>query len=311
VQSILVVKLGALGDVLLAEGALRDIRGHHPGAKLSLLTRRGFAPLLARCPWVDQVLVDENRPRWRLDAMWRLARMLRGAGFERAYDLQNSRRSRFYLGRLWRGCWSGDGPGCPLPHPHPAPKSLPVLERHAGQLAAAGISVRHTPMPGADWLCAPVDDLLANPVLAGRPYVVLLPGSSARGAGKRWPHYAELAARLLAGGLVPLTVPGPAEGDAFDALPGLCLREADGRALDLYRLAGVLRRAHAVVGNDSGPTHLAASLGRPGLALFGCERQQAARTCLARGRLQLLAAPGFAGLDAGAVEATLLRCLSG
>lgn len=50
VERILIVKLGALGDILLAEGAIRDVRAHHPEACISLLTRRPFAPLLARCP---------------------------------------------------------------------------------------------------------------------------------------------------------------------------------------------------------------------------------------------------------------------
>lgn len=88
------------------------------------------------------------------------------------------------------------------------------------------------------------------------------------------------------------------------------LRAADGRALDLYALAGVLRHASAVVGNDSGPTHLAASLGRPGLALFGTGIAQAERTCLNRNRIRTMIAPDFHGLDAEAVESALLDGLA-
>lgn len=138
------------------------------------------------------------------------------------------------------------------------------------------------------------------------PFVVLLPGSSARGSAKRWPHYRELAARLQARGLTPVTVPGPAELDAFDDLAGISLRRHDGGALDLPTLAGVLQAAAAVVGNDSGPTHLAANLGVPGLALFGTDAAQAARTCLGRGAVQVLAAPGFTNLGAEQVERALV-----
>lgn len=307
---VLVVKLGALGDVLLAEGAMRDIREHHAGARVTLLTRRPFAKLLERCPWIDDTIIDDNRPRWHLPAMLRLARALRAERFDIAYDLQNSRRSGFYLRRLLGGQvpWSGSGPGCPLPHRHPDPKSLPVLDRHAGQLIEAGVRPRHSHQPGADWLAEPAGDLLARAGVDG-PYVVLLPGSSARGSHKRWPHYAELAARLQARGLTPLTVPGPEELAAFDSLPGVSLRRADGGALDLPTLAGVLTQAAAVVGNDSGPTHLAANLGVPGLALFGTDERQAERTCLGRGGLRVLAAPGFHGLDADAVERALVPWL--
>lgn len=304
---VLVVKLGALGDLLLAEGALRDIREHHPGARVTLLTRRPFATLFRRCPWVDEVIVDDNRPRWHLPAMLGLARTLRAERFEIAYDLQNSRRSSFYLRRVLGGqvTWSGQGPACPLPHRHPDPNSLPVLERHAGQLTDAGLTPRHTRRPGADWLAAPVGGLLARAGVPS-PFVVLLPGSSARGSDKRWPHYGELAARLQARGLTPVTVPGPAELDAFDDLAGISIRRSDRGALDLPALAGVLQAAAAVVGNDSGPTHLAANLGVPGLALFGTDATQAARTCLGRGALQVLAAPGFKDLGAEQVEHALM-----
>lgn len=309
-ERILVVKLGALGDLLLAEGALRDIRAHHPGARIDLLTRRPFARWLTRCPWVDEVLVDENHPRWRLDAMWMLAQRLRAPGYTRAYDLQNSARSAFYLRRLIGGglSWSGIGPGCPLPHPHPSPKSLSVLERHAQQLLAAGVEARHSTDPGADWMIDPADELLGAHGL--RHYVVLLPGSSARGSHKRWPHYAELAKALQARELTPVTVPGPDELHAFDGLPGTVLRTASGGALDLHALAGVLRGAVGVVGNDSGPTHLAASLGCPGVAVFGTSRAQARRTCLERGRMRVLAAESFRGLDAAQVERQLLEALA-
>lgn len=63
--------------------------------------------------------------------------------------------------------------------------------------------------PGADWMCNPVDALLEAAGIAP-PFVVLLPDSSARGAAKRWPHYAQLAARLDAHGVLLVTVPGPA-----------------------------------------------------------------------------------------------------
>ncbi|HRQ64615.1 MAG TPA: hypothetical protein PKZ76_07120, partial [Xanthomonadaceae bacterium] len=115
--SILVIKLGALGDILLAEGALRDIRAAHRDAHIAVLTRRAFLPLLSRCPWVDAVVADDNAPRWRLDRMWALRRRLRAGGFERIYDLQNSRRSRFYRRRLLSGIPASAADGdCALPH---------------------------------------------------------------------------------------------------------------------------------------------------------------------------------------------------
>lgn len=298
-EHVLVVKLGALGDLLLAEGALRDIREHHGGAHITLLTRRAFATLLDCCPWLDEVLIDQNHPRWRLDAMWRLSKVLRGRKFDAIYDLQDSSRSRFY--RRWLTGNSQRG----TRRDQKSDKSIPVLARHGAQLQAAGIQPRHTADPAADWIGAPVDALLHDAGVT-QPFVLLLPGSSTRGVVKRWPHYAALGEQLQARGLLPVIVPGPAEIGTFSDIPGIELLANGGGALDLHGLAGVMRRAVAVVGNDSGPTHLAASLGVPGLALFATDTAQADRTCLGRNRMQTLVSSGFHTMDATVVEQALI-----
>lgn len=308
IKRVLVIKLGALGDILLAEGALRDIRAHHAGAHIAVLTRWPFSALLARCPWVDEVLADDHHPRWRLDAMWRLRNTLRAGRFDIAYDLQNSRRSKFYLRNLL-GHRDGLALQTPLSAKQQVSKSLPVLQRHLVQLTNAGITATHVTEPRADWMRTSVETLLEDAGIT-TPFVVLLPGSSSRGAAKRWPHYAELAARLHARGLLPVTVPGPEELGVFSGFPGVELRAADGRALSLYALAGVLGHATAVVGNDSGPTHLAANLNVPGLALFGSTPAQATRTGIGRGSIRVLVSPAFDGLDAAVVESALLDVLN-
>lgn len=295
-KAVLVIKLGALGDILLAEGALRDIRTAHPDARVAVLTRRAFGALLRRCPWVDEVIEDDNAPRWRLDRMLALRRRLRAHAFGRVYDLQGSRRSAFYLRWLVGGGVerSGTARGCSHPLRHPAPKSLPVLERHARQLRDAGIAVEHTPRPRPDWMCAPVDGLIAAAGIAP-PFVVLLPGSSARHPGKRWPHYAALSHALTARGVNVVTIPGPDERGLGHGYAGTVLTAGE-RVLDLFELAGVLREAAFVVGNDSGPTHLAARLGAPGLALFGADGPGAEATSMASDRFRTLAAADLSAL---------------
>jgi ADP-heptose:LPS heptosyltransferase len=266
---ILVIKLGALGDLILAEGALRDLRAHHRHDRITLMTAPAYRAVMARCPWLDDILADPRAPRWRLDQMWRLRRRLHAGRFAMVYDLQNSGRTHWYYRHLFpRGPWSGTAPGCS--HPLPAGDTSLGTARHARQLATAGVPVQFARQPDLGWMAAEVDDLLATAGVR-RPYAVLVPGSSARNQDKRWPHYAELAARLDAAGWLPVTVPGPDEAEA-DPLPGVALRHGDGRWLDLFELAGVLRKAALVVGNDTGPTHMAAFLGVPGVALFGARR---------------------------------------
>jgi ADP-heptose:LPS heptosyltransferase len=297
VADVLVVKLGALGDLLLADGALRDIRGHHPGDTIVLLTRRPFATMMARCPWVDAVEIDDNAPRWHLPRMLRLARVLRRRGFARAYDLQNSRRSAFY--RRWllpRVPWShgmrANAPGA---------AALPVPERHARQLEAAGVASAHARTPHPSWLAAPRPAAIAASLQPR--YAVLLPGASARHPHKRWPHYRELAALLAARGWQVLSVPGPDEMAELDAMPGEVVLDA-GRPLGIPQLAALLAGAALVVGNDSGPTHLAAHLGCRGLALFG-PGPAPAQTGILRDGFSAIVATPLSSLTPAQVLATL------
>lgn len=257
---ILVVKLGAFGDIVLADGALRDIRDHHRDAQITLLTRKGFAPLLHRCPWVDTVLVDDNASRWRIDRMLALRRVLGAGDFDAAYDLQNSRRSRFYRRWLSAGSisWSSEQ--------QPRDIGCSVPARHATQLQEAGITPHWSERPCPDWIATDSGHLLAQAGVQ-RPFIALLPGSSARHLHKRWPHYGDLASRLTRIGLDVVTIPGLEEADVAAGFDGIVLTNG-GRVLNLRELAGVLQNASCVVGNDSGPTLLAACLGTPTVALF-------------------------------------------
>lgn len=285
---ILVIKLAALGDVVQAFGPFAAIRAHHPGARITLLTTPPFAPLLARSPWFDEVWA-EGRPPWTDPvALWRLARRLRGARFDRVYDLQTSGRSSRYR---WltgpRAEWSGIAAGASHPHADPRRDLLHTLERQRGQLQAAGIA--QFPPPALDWL----DADLARFALPRR-FALLVPGASAERPGKRWPVecFAALAPRL---GLPSVVVGGPAERALAAAIPGALDLTA---RTSLVELAAVARRAALCVGNDTGPTHLAAAVGTPTIAVFGPESDPA--LCAPRGAhvTVLRAAPiGAVGVD--------------
>ncbi|MEM1400356.1 MAG: glycosyltransferase family 9 protein, partial [Pseudomonadota bacterium] len=66
-----------------------------------------------------------------------------------------------------------------------------------------------------------------------------------------------------------VTGPGPDEMDLCRSIPGTTL--TGGKFLDYFQLAGLFSRADFIIGNDTGPTHLAANMNRPGLVLFGRE----------------------------------------
>lgn len=300
--NVLVIKLGALGDIVFADGALRDIRARHPGARITLLTRRGFAALMGRCPWVDTVIADDNAPRWRLDRMLALRRRLAADGFRHVYDLQNSRRTRFY--RQWLSppgaTWSQER--------RDIPKVGAVTRRHAAQLSAAGVTASQSECPSPGWIADDVELLLREANIRS-PFVALLPGSSARNPHKRWAHYAQCSRLLGNAGLSVVTIPGIDEPGLGEGFAGTVLR-TQGRVLNLHELAGVLGSASVVIGNDSGPTHLAACLGTRCVVLFDNDNPARISTGVeARGAICLTASP-LASLPVQAVVDATLRQFS-
>lgn len=266
-QNILIIKHGAFGDVVQSEGALHDIRIHHPDDQITVLTEPAYAKIMERCPWIDKVVRDPRDPRWRLDKMWALRRNLQTLNIHRVYDLQNSSRTTDYFKWIFRGVeWSGTAPGCSHPHKAEAPKSIHSLHRMEGQLTDAGLTCKHTLRPDVSWMANDVSPLLKEAKLTSG-FVLLVPGSSASLPHKRWPCYKELAERLIADGRQVVTVPGPDEMELCANIPGTTL--TGGSFLDWFDLAGVVKAAGFIVGNDTGPSHLAAHMGKPGLALFG------------------------------------------
>ncbi len=265
-MSLLIIKLSALGDVIQAEGAIHDIRLHHPQEQITVLTMPRFRSIMERCPWVDEVVCDSRPPRWTLAAMWRLRRFFHSRKFDRIYDLQQAGRTKFYYRWLSpRGEWFGNAPGCALFRERP--KGTSALDHFHDALQAAGIQAEHTLHPDVSWMAEEVDDILDRKGLQAG-YVLLIPGASAAHPQKRWPYFAELAKKILDRGLTPVTVPGPDELELCRTLPGIMLIPPEGGWYDYFFLAGFIRRAAFIVGNDTGPTHIAADLNGSGLALF-------------------------------------------
>ena len=148
VRRVLVIKLGALGDVVLAFAPFAAIRAHHPDAHVTLLTTAPFLGLASASPWFDAVALDTRPAPWNLAGLRRLRRLLAGHDF--VYDLQTSGRSGRYHLLAGRPPWSGIAPGCSHPDRDPDRDRLHTRLRQAGQLAQAGIA--SVPDPDLSWL---------------------------------------------------------------------------------------------------------------------------------------------------------------
>jgi ADP-heptose:LPS heptosyltransferase len=259
---ILVIKLGALGDFVHAMHAFATLRAHHAGQHLTLLTTAPFAQLSRDAPWFDEVLIDERAPWWNLPALRRTIRQIRG--FDFVYDLQTSGRSTRYFDLAGRPPWSGIAPGCSHPHANPDRDYLHTLERQREQLQFAGIT--RFVAPDRQWLIRQ-----GNRHNLAEPYALLMPGGAGVGSAKRWPaeRYAEVARFLAGQGLTPAVIGGTAEAALAHVILGACPGAVNltGRT-SIADIAALGARAALVLGNDTGPVHLAAAVGAPTVALF-------------------------------------------
>ncbi|MBM3486587.1 MAG: glycosyltransferase family 9 protein [Alphaproteobacteria bacterium] len=303
IRRVLVIKLSALGDIVLALGAFQAIRNAHRGAHITLLTTRPYDTALAPSGWFDAFWID-RRPRLAEPLAWlAFRRRLRGAGLDRVYDLQTSDRTAGYFRLLGPGPrpeWSGIARGASHPDANPDRDRMHTLDRQVEQLAMAGIF--DVPAPDLSWVVAD-----ATRFALARPYVLLVPGSAGSRPGKRWPAagYGALARHLRARGVTPVVVGTAVEREAADIICAAAPSAVDlvGRTT-LADLVGLARDAAAAVGNDSGPIHLAAVAGAPTVVLFGPESEPA--LCAPRGAgVTVLQRPRLATLDPAEVAAAL------
>ncbi len=296
-QRILVIKLGALGDIVLAFAPFAAIRAQHPDAHVTLLTTAPFLGLASASPWFDAVALDTRPSAWDLRGLRRLRRLLAGHDF--VYDLQTSGRSSRYHLLAGRPSWSGIAPGCSHPDRNPHRDRLHTRLRQTGQLADAGIPA--VPDPDLSWLAA------HGPVLPGR-VALLVPGAAPHRPAKRWPadRFGALAVRLAAAGLIPVVLGSAADAPLAAAILRACpeARDLTGRTT-LLELAGLASRAALAVGNDTGPMHLAAAMGCRCLVLFSRHSDPVLTAPVGRhtGQVEVLRVPDLSTLDVDTVAA--------
>lgn len=264
---ILIIRHSALGDFVQSFGPFAAIRARHGGDEITLLTTAAFAGLARLCPWFDRVEVDARPGWWDVAGVLRLRRQL--AGFDLVYDLQTSRRSATYFRLAGRPAWSGHVAGASL-RQGAWREGMHTFERQRDQLRVAGIAE----VPAADL------GFLTGRAVEGLPerFAMIVPGAAAHRPGKRWPaeRFGAVARVLAARGVVPVVIGAPAERGLAEVICGVCPQAVDftgrTRMEDLFAVAA---RAELAVGNDTGPMHIAASVGCRCVVLFSGESDPA------------------------------------
>jgi len=265
----LVIKHGALGDLINAMGAFAAIRYNHPQAHITLLTSPAYRHLMLETGYFNEIFSDA-RSRSPLK-IWKLRTHLLKMKVERIYDLQNSDRTALYfkmLGPKKRPEWSGIAPGCSHLQKRMDRKQLHAFVRFADQLKIAGLDLKGQEelFPDLSWLQRDVSHLDFP-----KKAVLLVPGSSLKGAYKRWPaeRYAELALWLKDQGFNPVLLGGPDDIDAVNQIVEIFPNIHNlSHKINFFEIGALASKALAIIGNDTGPIHLAAAMKCPTLVLW-------------------------------------------
>ena len=282
-QTILVIKLGALGDFILADPAFQWIRNHHKESKLVLLTTPLFEAFAKKQGYFDEIIAlprfkYTDIVRWKLflDHLVRLQPV-------RIYDLQMVKRTRIYayfirfmhmMGLLKKSEWIGR---IKSGHAYLEPsyfKKHP-LERFSRLFS----KVSNDPFPSLD-MRRMGEEL---PSMPRHPYALVIPSASnAFNGAKKWPleAYRHVVQWILAKGYSVVIIGGPHDDHRILSMEG---GQDNQTVIDLTgktsfeNVIALASKATFAVGNDTGPIHMAAASQCPVFVLFSKKAPPAAQ----------------------------------
>jgi lipopolysaccharide heptosyltransferase I len=272
-MNILLVRLGALGDVVHAVPAAAALRHAFPQARIDWLVDAKHRAIVDLVTAIDRTIPLE---RATMAGWMSVVRTLRQTPYDIALDLQGLLKSAV----LARGSGARRVVGFSIWHLREKtarPFYSDTLEAEGGHviaknlrlLRAVGVEDDEIRFPLADVPSAALDELRRRQ--GDRPFALINAGAA--WPNKRWPaeRFGELAAFLReACGLDPIVLWGPGE----EALANQVIAASSGTAVaapptGVADLVALARASALVISGDTGPLHIATAVGTPTVSLFG------------------------------------------
>ncbi|MFL5556078.1 MAG: glycosyltransferase family 9 protein [Gemmatimonadaceae bacterium] len=277
-MNILIVRLGALGDIVHAVPAAAALRHAFPDARIDWLVEARHRAMVDLVSGIDRAVVLE---RASIAAWIDVARRMREVRYDIAIDFQGLMKSavlarasgaRRVIGlSIWHLREKGARPFYSETYRHTLTEPADhIVRRNLALLRSVGVNDLTIRFPLADIRSAALDEIHA--ALGGEhPFALINPGAA--WPNKRWPpeRFGEIAAFLRdIRGLPSFVLWGPGE----EGLAGAVVERSNGaaRAAPPTRLADLValsRAASLMVSGDTGPLHIAAAVGTPTVSLFG------------------------------------------
>ena len=269
-SNILIIKHGSLGDLIQANGAIKDIKNFYQNRKVFLLTAQPYAIFMSECPYIDGVIIDKRLPRWNLLYLNNLKKNLGKYNFSKVFDLQNSSRTKFYKRFIIKNVeWSSSESSLEPGQKKKDFDQEPVLDRMEIQLKKSGIEIEFVKNIDLTWTKIDISRLLRQ--YSNSEYILIFPFCSKKLPQKKWPFFKELILKLkqeYKNKYPILLAPGPNEVDEANKLNAKVVLDKN-EPVDIKTLISLISNAKFIVANDTGPAHIASHLDKKGIVLFG------------------------------------------
>jgi lipopolysaccharide heptosyltransferase I len=292
---VLIVRTGAMGDIIHALPAITALREAHPNWYLGWVVEPRWRALLCaeskpddfgrsnlRMPLVDQIHRANTR-RWSfeplsgstLDDIFRIRRELKKFRYDVCIDLQGSIRSSI-IGR-WSGAQRRIGANAPRESVarYSYNERVPTYTEHvieqalelAGTISGEKLAYTRACLPRDEYAESWCEQFL--PREGTCPIVLMNPGAG--WGAKQWPavRYGEVAKSLSAMGYCVIVNTGPMEESLAAEVVRASGRTAMTAECNVSQLISLTRRATVMIAGDTGPLHLACALGKPVVGIFG------------------------------------------
>ncbi|MBL7068436.1 MAG: lipopolysaccharide heptosyltransferase II [Candidatus Omnitrophica bacterium] len=282
-RNILVIKVSALGDVILSMPSLGAIRSKYPNATIKVLVGLESRQVFKGCPYIDEVIVCDFKGRDRsMKSLWRLGALLRNSNFDMVIDLQNNRRSHILaflsLAPLRFG-YSNGKLSFLLNKKVEGPKDyIDPVSHQFRTLNLAGIKSDNKRLKlwpqeeEEEWAEGFIKANWVN--LSKQRLIGISPRASRRWSSKNWPVQNvallcdELARRFNTRVVITGTKDDIREAHSIRSMAKSKPIIAAGKT-DILQLAALIKRCSIFITTDSAAMHIASCVKTPFIALFG------------------------------------------
>ncbi len=268
---ILIIKHGALGDIILSLNAIYSIKKHFRESNIVVITEKKYSEIFEFFPIVDDIYIDNRPKNFLSNKFFKLLIWFYKNQFEWVFDLQTSNRTKIYfkIFSMFRTFnWSGIEKNCSHPHLNKNRTTLHTYERQKEQLRIAGIKSKRF----IKW-----SFLYGNVKKFKLPknYIILVPGGSINRPEKRWSleAFQEIIKYLKSKNIISVLVGGIDELGIINHINFKKLNCINlvGKT-NFSDLATISKNAILILGNDTGPMHLLAECSKKKtrkIVLFG------------------------------------------